>query len=203
MASPAATGNKLKRRSSLSDFSPKSSSNKEGAEQEWLSLVDGKVVLVVNVACLCGFTGQYQQLQQLQETYEASGFTVVGFPCNQFGKQEPWDHNEIEKFAEDKFNVTFPIFSKINVNGKQSEPLFEFLKSEAKGIFGTESVKWNFTKFLCGRDGVPHKRYGSLTKPMSIAKDIEKLLAAPKDSATTTITDKPRSTQVIVRQALI
>ena len=141
-----------------------------------MSQYKDKVVLVVNVASECGFTPQYEGLEKLYETYKAQGFEILAFPCNQFGEQEPGSAVEIQKFCSSKFSVTFPLFEKIEVNGDHTHPLYVFLKSEAPGFLGTESIKWNFTKFLIDRQGNVIERYGSSTKPKKIAKDIEKLL---------------------------
>ncbi len=141
-----------------------------------MSQYKGKVILVVNVASECGFTPQYEGLEKLYETYKEQGFVILAFPCNQFGEQEPGSAEEIQKFCSSKFSVTFPLFEKIDVNGEHTHPLYVFLKKEATGFLGSESIKWNFTKFLIDKDGTVIDRYGSTTKPASIAKDIEKLL---------------------------
>jgi len=141
-----------------------------------MSQYKGKVVLVVNVASECGFTPQYEGLEKLYETYKEQGFEILAFPCNQFGEQEPGSGEEIQKFCSTKFSVTFPLFKKIEVNGDNTHPLYVFLKSEATGFLGSESIKWNFTKFLIDKKGNVIERYGSITKPATIAKDIEKLL---------------------------
>ena len=121
---------------------------------------------------------QYPKLQELHERFTDKGFTVLGFPCNQFARQEPWDHSEIERFAQSEFGVTFPIYGKVKVNGKRKDDLYAFIKASAPGVFGTKSVKWNFTKFLIGRDGIPFKRYSPATCPSKLSADIERLLAA-------------------------
>jgi len=141
-----------------------------------MSQYKDKVVLVVNVASECGFTPQYEGLEKLYKTYNAQGFEILAFPCNQFGEQEPGSAEEIQKFCTTKFSVTFPLFEKIDVNGDNTHPLYVFLKSKATGFLGTESIKWNFTKFLINKEGKVIDRYGSSTKPEKIAKDIEKLL---------------------------
>jgi len=141
-----------------------------------MSQYKDKVVLVVNVASECGFTPQYEGLEKLYKTYKAQGFEILAFPCNQFGEQEPGSAKEIQKFCSSKFSVTFPLFEKINVNGDNTHPLYVFLKSEATGFLGSESIKWNFTKFLIDRKGKVLDRYGSATKPEKITGDIEKLL---------------------------
>jgi glutathione peroxidase len=136
----------------------------------------GSVLLIVNVASKCGFTPQYAGLEELYQKYKDRGLVVLGFPCNQFMWQEPGDGNEIKSFCTLKYNVTFPMFAKVDVNGKNSHPLYKHLKNEARGLFGSKSVKWNFTKFLVDRDGKVVRRYFTLTKPEQLAADIEKLL---------------------------
>ena len=145
---------------------------------EQVSLADklGKVLLVVNTASKCGFTPQYDGLEALWKQYGAQGFEVLAFPCNQFGGQEPGSANEIDTFCKVNFGVSFPLFAKIDVNGEGTTPLYKWLKTAAPGIVGTTGIKWNFTKFLIGRDGKVVGRYAPLDKPASIAKDIEKLL---------------------------
>jgi len=142
-----------------------------------MSAYKGKVVLVVNVASKCGYTPQYEGLEKLYRKYHAQGFEVLGFPCNQFKGQEPGTEKEIHNFCKINYGVTFPLFSKIDVNGDHTHPLYVYLKKEAPGFLGTESIKWNFTKFLIDRNGKVIKRYGSSTKPLELASDIEKLLA--------------------------
>jgi len=136
----------------------------------------GKVVLIVNTASKCGFTPQYAGLEQLYEKYQDRGFVILGFPCNQFGAQEPGSATDIEQFCEVNYGVKFPMFGKIDVNGGDAHPLYKFLTSEKPGLLGTEAIKWNFTKFLVDKDGVPVKRYAPNTDPKDIAADIEKLL---------------------------
>jgi glutathione peroxidase len=136
----------------------------------------GKVLLVVNTASECGFTPQYAGLQKLYEQYAARGLAVLGFPCNQFGKQEPGDAAQIGSFCEKNYGVTFPVFDKIEVNGAGAHPLYRWLTGEAPGLLGLEAIKWNFTKFLVDRSGNVVKRYAPMTKPEAIAADIEKLL---------------------------
>ncbi|CAA9395653.1 glutathione peroxidase [uncultured Nocardioides sp.] len=136
-----------------------------------------KVVLVVNTASQCGFTPQYEGLQQLQATYADRGFTVLGFPCDQFGHQEPGTDDEIATFCTGSFGVTFPMFAKIDVNGDDAHPLYQWLREERGGLLG-DKIKWNFTKFLVGRDGQVIKRYAPTTEPADIAGDLEKALAA-------------------------
>jgi glutathione peroxidase len=144
------------------------------------SLADfrGKVLLIVNTASACGYTPQYKGLQALHERYGPRGFAVLGFPCNQFGKQEPGTASEIAGFCESNYGVGFPLFEKIDVNGSDAHPLFEHLKKAAPGILGTEAIKWNFTKFLVGPDGTVKKRYAPKDEPADIAPDIEGLLPA-------------------------
>ena len=136
----------------------------------------GRVLLIVNTASKCGFTPQYEGLEALQAQYHDKGFDVLAFPCNQFGGQEPGSEEEIVEFCTTRFSSTFPIFAKIEVNGADTHPLYTWLKGQAKGIMGTERIKWNFTKFLINAEGNVAKRYGSQTKPAAIAKDIEELL---------------------------
>jgi glutathione peroxidase len=132
----------------------------------------GKTLLIVNVASQCGFTPQYQGLQALYEQFKDRGFVVLGFPCNQFGQQEPGGEAEIEQFCTSKFSVTFPMFAKIDVNGMNAHPLYQYLKSEKPGILGTEAIKWNFTKFLVGADGTVLKRYAPGDKLETIEADL-------------------------------
>jgi glutathione peroxidase len=149
------------------------------------SLADyrGKVLLVVNTASQCGFTPQYAGLEKLYQTYEERGLVVLGFPCNQFGAQEPGSAAEIGAFCEKNYGVSFPMFTKIDVNGEKAHPLYRFLRKEKPGLLGPiggGAIKWNFTKFLIDRDGHVVSRYGSATKPESLAADIEKLLSAKR-----------------------
>ena len=145
---------------------------------EVVSLADkaGKVLLVVNTASKCGFTPQYDGLEALWQKYRDQGFEVIAFPCNQFGAQEPGSADEIESFCKVNFGVSFPLMGKVDVNGPGAAPLYDWLKSEAPGLMGSKSVKWNFTKFLIGRDGKVVRRYAPTDKPEGLAKDIEKLL---------------------------
>ena len=136
----------------------------------------GKVLLIVNTASECGFTPQYAGLQTLQDTYQTRGFDVLGFPCNQFGKQEPGDAEQIGAFCESRFHVTFPMFEKIDVNGADAHPLYKWLTSEKPGLLGTQAIKWNFTKFLTDREGRVVARYSPQTEPAAIKADIEKLI---------------------------
>jgi glutathione peroxidase len=141
-----------------------------------LSAYRGKVLLVVNVASKCGFTPQYEGLEELQRKFEDRGFTVIGFPCNQFGAQEPGNAEEIASFCKLTYDVTFPLMGKIDVNGPQAAPIYQKLKSDAPGLLGSEAIKWNFTKFLVDRSGKVVKRYAPQTKPQDIQRDIEGLL---------------------------
>ncbi len=136
----------------------------------------GTVLLVVNTASKCGFTPQYDGLEKLYQDYKDKGFEVLGFPCNQFGGQEPGSAEEIDQFCKINFGVTFPLMAKVEVNGPAASPLFDWMKSEKKGLMGTSAIKWNFTKFLIDRQGHVVKRYAPTDKPEAIAKDIEKLL---------------------------
>lgn len=146
-----------------------------GAE---LALKDklGTVLLVVNTASKCGFTPQYDGLEKLFQQYKDRGFEVLGFPCNQFGGQEPGDADEIAEFCKINFGVSFPLMAKVDVNGADASPLFDWMKAEKKGLMGTSAIKWNFTKFLIDRQGIVVKRYAPTDKPEAIARDIEKLL---------------------------
>ena len=137
----------------------------------------GKALLIVNTASACGFTPQYQGLEALQRRYADQGLVVLGFPCNQFGHQEPGNEAAIGAFCEKNYGVTFPMFAKVDVNGDDAHPLFRFLKGEAPGVLGTEAVKWNFTKFLVNREGAVVTRYAPTTKPEDLSGDIEKVLA--------------------------
>jgi len=136
----------------------------------------GKVLLIVNTASKCGFTPQYKGLQALHERYKDKGLVVLGFPCNQFGHQEPAPNEQIEQFCEMNFGVSFPLFAKVDVNGSNAAPLYKYLKEEAPGILGSEGIKWNFTKFLVGKDGKTIKRYAPTDKPEDLAKDVEAFL---------------------------
>lgn len=136
----------------------------------------GKVLLVVNVASKCGFTPQYEGLESVYRQYKDQGLVVMGFPCNQFGSQEPGTETEIATFCDTRFNVSFPMFAKVKVNGDDAHPLYKHLKGEKPGVLGTEGIKWNFTKFLVDRSGKVVKRYGSADKPEKIAGDIAALL---------------------------
>lgn len=141
-----------------------------------LSEYQGDVLIIVNTASNCGFTTQYKELQELYEQYKEKGFTVLGFPCNQFMNQEPGTESDIQSFCEMNFGVTFPLFSKVDVNGKNAHPLFQYLTEEAPGVLGMKAVKWNFTKFLVNRSGEVVERYAPNTNPKEISQDIEKLI---------------------------
>ncbi|MGI9156578.1 MAG: glutathione peroxidase [Marmoricola sp.] len=157
----------------LSDFT----ANTLTGQEQPLSEYAGKVALVVNTASKCGFTPQYEGLEKLYESYEDKGLVVLGFPCNQFGSQEPGEADEIGAFCEKNYGVKFPMFEKVDVNGDDAHPLYRWLRSEKSGMLGGK-IKWNFTKFLIGKDGTVVKRYGSTTKPEKIASDIERALAS-------------------------
>ncbi len=144
-------------------------------ERTALSAYRGKAILVVNTASKCGFTPQYKGLEELYEEYADRGLVVLGFPCDQFGHQEPGTEAEIEEFCEVNFGVTFPMFAKIEVNGSGAHPLYKWLRKLKSGLAGSR-IKWNFTKFLIDREGMPVKRYKSTTKPANLAADIERVL---------------------------
>ena len=150
----------------------------DGAEQS-LAAYRGRVLLVVNVASKCGFTPQYAGLEELYRSYHDDGLTVLGFPCDQFGHQEPGNEAEIRDFCSMQYDITFPLFAKINVNGADAHPLYQWLKGEKPGVFGTAGIKWNFTKFLVGRDGQVIKRYAPTDTPAGLKDDIERALSAP------------------------
>jgi glutathione peroxidase len=143
-----------------------------------LSDYKGKVLLVVNTASQCGFTPQYKGLEALYKKYKDKGFAVLGFPSNQFGQQEPGPESEIAEFCEMNYGVTFPMFSKIDVNGDAAHPLYKYLTSTKKGLLGSEAIKWNFTKFLIDKEGKVVERYAPTTKPEDLEKDIASALAA-------------------------
>ena len=157
---------------SIADFSAKLPNGEE------ISLADklGKVLLVVNTASRCGFTPQYDGLEALYRKFKDQGLEVVAFPCNQFGAQEPGNAEEIASFCKLTYDVTFPLMAKVDVNGDGATPLYQWMKDQAPGLMGSKSVKWNFTKFLIGRDGQVVRRYAPTDKPAGIEKDIEKLL---------------------------
>ncbi|WP_295798403.1 glutathione peroxidase [uncultured Microbulbifer sp.] len=147
----------------------------EGSEAT-LDQYKGKVLLIVNTASKCGFTPQYKGLEELFQQYKDRGLVVLGFPCNQFGKQEPGSDSEIQQFCELNYGVSFPVYAKLEVNGDGAHPLFSYLKKQAPGILGTQGIKWNFTKFLVNRDGEVVNRYAPKDKPEELAADIEQLL---------------------------
>lgn len=157
---------------SIYDFNVKTIDGEEVS----MSKYKGKVLLIVNVASKCGFTSQYEGLENLFEKYKNEDFMVLGFPSNQFANQEPESNDKIKEFCSLTYEVKFDMFSKIDVNGENEAPLYKFLKSNQKGILGTEDIKWNFTKFLVDKNGVIVDRYGSVTTPESIEKDIINLL---------------------------
>ena len=141
-------------------------------EQQSLAEYKGKAMLVVNTASKCGFTPQYAGLEKLYRKYQDKGLAVLGFPCDQFGHQEPGDENEIKNFCSLSYDVSFPMFAKVEVNGGKAHPLYQFLKKEAKGVLGTEAIKWNFTKFLIDKNGRVLRRYAPTDTPESIEKDL-------------------------------
>lgn len=146
-----------------------------------VSLADyrGKVLLIVNTASKCGFTPQFEGLEALWKQYAERGLVVLGFPCNQFGAQDPGSHGEIASFCQLNYGVSFPMMAKVDVNGADAHPLYQWLVQQAPGVLGTRAIKWNFTKFLLGRNGQIIKRYGSIDSPKALAKDIERALATP------------------------
>ena len=143
-----------------------------------LSQYRGKALLIVNTASACGFTPQFGGLEKLHETYAARGLVVLGFPCNQFGQQDPGSNDEIATFCQRNYGVSFPMMAKIDVNGPQAHPLYQHLVQEAPGLLGTKAIKWNFTKFLIGKDGRVLGRYAPVDSPKGLAADIEKALSA-------------------------
>jgi glutathione peroxidase len=157
---------------SVYDFSARTI---DGDEQK-LSAYKGKTLLVVNVASKCGFTPQYTGLEALYEKFKDKGLVVLGFPCDQFGHQEPGDENEIKNFCSLNYDVKFPLFAKIEVNGANAHPLYKYLKAQAKGLLGSESIKWNFTKFLIDKDGKVMTRYAPVDTPEKIEKDVAAVL---------------------------
>jgi glutathione peroxidase len=154
------------------DISLKAADGKETT----LKPYEGKVLLIVNVASKCGFTPQYEGLERLYKKFKDRGLMIVGFPCNQFGSQEPGSDSEIQSFCSLNYGVTFPVMAKVDVNGSEAHPIYQTLKKEEPGIFGTEGIKWNFTKFLVGRDGKVLKRFAPATKPEDLDEEIEKAL---------------------------
>ena len=153
---------------SIYDFSAKTI---DGAERK-LDAYRGKTMLIVNVASKCGFTPQYEGLEALYRKFEGQGLVVLGFPCDQFGHQEPGDEAEIKNFCSLNYDVSFPMFAKLDVNGADTHPLYKYLKHEAKGLLGTEAIKWNFTKFLVDKDGAVVKRYAPADTPQGIEKEV-------------------------------
>ena len=143
-----------------------------------LSQFQGKAMLIVNTASACGFTPQFAGLEELHKEYGGKGLVVLGFPCNQFGSQDPGSNDEISQFCQLNYGVSFPMMAKIDVNGTSADPLYQWLTKEAPGLLGSTSIKWNFTKFLVGKDGKVIKRYAPADPPAALAKDIEKALAA-------------------------
>jgi glutathione peroxidase len=157
---------------SIYDFTAKTLAGKDAS----LAVYKGRVLLIVNTASKCGFTPQYEGLEKLYEGLHPKGLTVLGFPCNQFGKQEPGGADEIGQFCQVNYGVSFPMFAKIDVNGRNAHPLYKFLTREKRGILGTATVKWNFTKFLIDRAGKVVARHAPLTKPKDLEQPIAKLL---------------------------
>jgi glutathione peroxidase len=164
---------------SVYDFTARSIDGQEQA----LSQYRGHALLIVNVASNCGFTPQYAGLEALYRKYQDRGLVVLGFPCDQFGHQEPGDEAEIKSFCSLNYGVSFPMFGKINVNGAEAHPLYRFLKQARPGLLGLESIKWNFTKFLINKDGEPVKRYAPSDKPESLDADVETALAGAGSAA--------------------
>ena len=164
--------------SSLFDIEARTITGEPRPLKDWA----GNVILVVNVASKCGFTPQYEGLEALYKKYKDQGLVILGFPCDQFGHQEPGADADIAAYCSLTWEVSFPMFSKVEVNGANAHPLFAHLKKAAPGILGSESIKWNFTKFLIDRDGKVAERFGPKDEPASLAKDIEKLLAKPASS---------------------
>ncbi|KAH3683597.1 hypothetical protein WICPIJ_005444 [Wickerhamomyces pijperi] len=150
--------------------------DKAGAAYPFSNL-EGKVVLIVNVASKCGFTPQYAELEELNKKYKDQGLVIIGFPCNQFGSQESGSNEEIQSFCQLNYGVTFDVLKKIEVNGEGADPVYKFLKSQKAGLLGFRGIKWNFEKFLINKKGEVVERYSSLTKPASLGDSIEKLLA--------------------------
>jgi glutathione peroxidase len=158
---------------SVHQFSARLLNGEEASLSRW----QGRVLLIVNTASACGFTPQYAGLEDLYEQFGDDGLTVLGFPCNQFGGQEPGSSGEIAGFCETHYRITFPMFEKIDVNGPNAHPLFQYLKKEKSGLLGTQNIKWNFTKFLVDREGAVVARYAPQTKPEELEEPIRKLLA--------------------------
>jgi len=160
--------------SSVYDFEARQINGKDIA----LSQFKGKVMLIVNTASQCGFTPQFGGLEELHKSYTSKGLVVLGFPCNQFGSQDPGADGEIAEFCQVNYGVSFPMMGKIDVNGQSAHPLYKWLSSEAPGLLGSKAIKWNFTKFLVGRDGQVIRRYAPTDKPADLAKDVEAALSA-------------------------
>ncbi|WP_156254961.1 glutathione peroxidase [Sandarakinorhabdus oryzae] len=158
---------------SVYEFSAKTIDGREVSMKDF----EGKVLLIVNTASKCGFTPQYEGLEALHRTYGPKGFAVLGFPCNQFGAQEPGNAEEIANFCKLKYDVDFPLFAKIDVNGPTAHPLFQLLKRQAPGFLGSEPIKWNFTKFLVDKHGQVQERFAPTTRPEALGSQIESLLA--------------------------
>jgi len=158
--------------SSVFEFSAATTSGKKKSLADY----EGSVLLIVNTASKCGFTPQFEGLEELYEKYHEQGLEILGFPCNQFGKQDPGSNAEITEFCQLNYGVSFPMFAKIEVNGDGADPLYKHLKKEAPGALGTQAIKWNFTKFLVDRDGQVVKRYAPATTPAQLEKDIKRLL---------------------------
>jgi len=145
-------------------------------EEQKLDLYKGKILLIVNTASKCGFTPQYKDLEDLYQKYKDNNFCVLGFPCNQFLNQEPADESEIKNFCQMNYGVSFPLFSKVKVNGEDAHPLFKFLSKKAPGVFGTKAIKWNFTKFLINTSGIPVKRYAPKVSFSKITSDLKNII---------------------------
>ena len=160
--------------SSIYDFEAQQINGKDMA----LSQFKGKVMLIVNTASKCGFTPQFGGLEELHKSYASKGLVVLGFPCNQFGSQDPGADGEIAEFCQVNYGVSFPMMGKIDVNGPAAHPLYKWLSAEAPGLLGSKSIKWNFTKFLVGKDGQVIRRYAPTDKPADMTKDVEAALAA-------------------------
>lgn len=159
---------------SIYNFTVKAADDKPVAMDQY----KGKVLLVVNVASKCGYTPQYKGLEEVYREFKDQNFAILGFPCNQFGAQEPGSANEIQSFCELNYGVTFPVMAKVDVNGDKAEPLYVYLKAQAPGVLGTQAIKWNFTKFLIGKNGEVLERYAPTTEPKDIVADIQKALKA-------------------------
>lgn len=163
---------------SIHDFSVRDIHGRERSLGEW----SGQVLLVVNVASKCGFTPQYAGLQELQRKHAGEGFSVLGFPCDQFGHQEPGDEAEILSFCQTQYDVDFPLFEKLRVNGEDAHPMYVWLGAQLPGVLGSKGIKWNFTKFLIDREGHPVRRYAPTTTPERIESDIEAILEAQSEA---------------------